>query len=233
MFYRSIGLGLVATSLLGLSLAATANASVNSAAFTRQTAASRPAWQTSSATDPDGGTYRVVYAFSGSPPLGRSLAGGVLVDKNGNIFGTTEYPGYSSPGAGTLFELQPSGSSYLASNIAVFTGTNGEMPLDRPIEDSAGNLYVTTEFGGTASGTGYGTVSKFTYSSSVWSQSAIDALGSGSAGGDYPNGSPTEAKGTLLVATVQGGAHQVGAIYAIDPSSHRIRRLLVRGRSAG
>jgi uncharacterized repeat protein (TIGR03803 family) len=224
MRIRSIvRLGMMAGALCASSLVSTAPATANVPA--RPAPITAPAWQLSKAarpdlarsSSPDAKGFGIVQAFSGYPPFGRQLNGGVLVDKHGNIFGTTTYSPYSTSGYGPVFELQPSGSTYTETTVATFTGPNGASPYDRPFEDAAGNLYVST-YGGDGPSTTYGTLNKYTFTGSAWSQSAISFLGSSSNAGQNPVASPLEAGGTLYLPTVHGGGDGHGALLTLSPS---------------
>jgi uncharacterized repeat protein (TIGR03803 family) len=90
---------------------------------------------------------KVLYSFQsgidGSDPWA-----GIVFDPSGNIYGTTARGG--SSGAGTVFELvAPVGTgSYKEKVLWSFNGTDGNQPLGSLILDSAGNLYGTTNAGG-------------------------------------------------------------------------------------
>ena len=73
----------------------------------------------------------------------------VVIDAAGNIYGTTIQGGKS--GDGVVYELSPSGAgSYKEKVLCTFNGTNGAQPWGSLILDSAGNLYGTTDVGGTS-----------------------------------------------------------------------------------
>ena len=71
-----------------------------------------------------------------------------MFDAARNIYGTTLYGGQF--GAGTVFELvaQVRIGSYKEKVLWSFNGTDGNQPLGSLILDSAGNLYGTTNAGG-------------------------------------------------------------------------------------
>ena len=67
----------------------------------------------------------------------------------GNIYGTTYNGGYSIGLGGTVYEMTPSGSSWTESVLYRFSGSpDGQLPSNAVAFDSAGNLYSTTEEGG-------------------------------------------------------------------------------------
>jgi uncharacterized repeat protein (TIGR03803 family) len=83
---------------------------------------------------------------------------GLLLDANGNLFGTTFS---SAVGGGTVFEIM-AGSNTL-NTLVTFDGTNGNGPESGLAMDSSGNLYGTTNAGGDlnlSSGSGAGVVFK-------------------------------------------------------------------------
>src|SRR2546421_545381 len=97
-------------------------------------------------------TFTVLYSFTGSTDGALPIAG-LVRDKAGNLYGTTNGGGTS--GAGTVFKLDTTGTETVLHS---FTGsTDGSFPVAGLVRDKAGNLYGTTELGGTS---GAGTVFK-------------------------------------------------------------------------
>jgi uncharacterized repeat protein (TIGR03803 family) len=74
----------------------------------------------------------------------------LLIDGQGNLYGTTYFGGnnFSGDGSGygTLFQLSPSGQF---TELHQFSGTEGANPLGRLILDNSGNIWGTTYQGGT------------------------------------------------------------------------------------
>ena len=107
------------------------------------------------------GSLTVLYSFGADGSAGGNTPmGGVVRDRNGNLYGTTLFGGgcgLIQPGCGTVFKLGPNGMlTYLHS----FDGTSdGASPWGNVILDAAGNLYGTTTTGG-LNGFGAGTVWK-------------------------------------------------------------------------
>jgi uncharacterized repeat protein (TIGR03803 family) len=93
------------------------------------------------------GTETVLYTFTGGAD-GANPTAGLIQGSAGNLYGTTGYGGAS--GAGVVFKLDTSGTETV---LYTFTGgADGGNPYAGLIRDSAGNLYGTTEYGGTARG---------------------------------------------------------------------------------
>jgi Bacterial Ig-like domain (group 3) len=96
------------------------------------------------------GTYteKVLYSFSGGSDGARPSAPLVL-GSAGQLFGTTQDGGAS--GKGTAFELSVSHGTYLKT-LHPFSGSpNGAAPFAGLTTDSMGNLYGTTQAGGSSS----------------------------------------------------------------------------------
>jgi uncharacterized repeat protein (TIGR03803 family) len=96
-------------------------------------------------------TFTVLFSFNGGD--GASPQAGLIMDAQGNLYGTTWAGGV---GWGTVFKLDPSGKETVLHS---FTDnfSDGASPFGSVIMDAAGNLYGTTYVGG---GHGYGTVFK-------------------------------------------------------------------------
>lgn len=110
---------------------------------------------------PDG-TKTVLYAFKGPPYDGFIPAAALAMDGSGNLYGTTEEGGRSGCGGyetcGVVFKLAPDGTETV---LHIFTDKHGDggNPVAALTLDSAGNLYGTTEYGGSKGcGTGCGTI---------------------------------------------------------------------------
>jgi uncharacterized repeat protein (TIGR03803 family) len=125
--------------------------------------ASRPAQEPEAAP-----IYKVLHSFAGGLKDGSSPFGGVILGVAGNLYGTTEHGGTSGKcgfaGCGTIFKLTSSGSLKVLHSFAGPPG-DGAIPLGGLIRDGAGNLYGTTNTGGTSSvcgSAGCGTIFELT-----------------------------------------------------------------------
>jgi uncharacterized repeat protein (TIGR03803 family) len=125
------------------------------------------------------GHETVLYAFAGGQD-GADPAGGLVMDSDGNLYGTTEYGGLNPcfVSCGTVFEIDPAGTETILYN---FNGANGEYPLGAPADDALGNLYGTAADGG---GFGNGVIWKLAGSgeervlhSFAWGQGVEPAAG--------------------------------------------------------
>ncbi|MGA7695570.1 MAG: choice-of-anchor tandem repeat GloVer-containing protein [Candidatus Sulfotelmatobacter sp.] len=118
-------------------------------------------------TKPPGGgipwTETVLYTFLGlssGHSDGSTPMGGVILDKDGNVYGTTldggDPSGCGGDGCGTVFKLSKEGGTWKESILHAFHGTgDGRGPQSGLIFDECGALY------GTASGDGVGSGNVF------------------------------------------------------------------------
>ena len=104
------------------------------------------------------GRYKLLHTFTGAPD-GAEPPMGLIGDWFGNLYGVTEWGGYSAdctwgagltppsvPGCGTVFKLDARGHFTV---LYTFTGlADGAAPGSAPILDWQGNLYGNTLLGG-------------------------------------------------------------------------------------
>jgi uncharacterized repeat protein (TIGR03803 family) len=130
----------------------------------------------------------------------------LVADSAGNLYGTTELGGAHNQG--TVFELsQSSGGKWTETLLYSFAGgSDGAQPHGGLVLDSAGNLYGTTNLGGSKNCTqGCGTVFELTSGSSGWTKSVLYTF-TGGKDGRQPNARLLlDAQGNLYGTTMQGG----------------------------
>ena len=156
-----------------------------------------------------------LYSFKDQPD-GASPYGGVIFDKDGNLYGTTYYAGAND--VGTVYKLTHSNGAWTESVIYSFKGgSDGDSSISTLVADAKGNFYGTTSDGG-AVGCGCGTIFKVAPSSGgSWTESvAYRFPGVPKAGFAY-NGMVSDSKGNFYGATVHGGTTNNGAIYKFTP----------------
>jgi uncharacterized repeat protein (TIGR03803 family) len=149
-----------------------------------------------------GWTERVLYDFTSGPGGVFPLAG-LIFDNSGNLFGASSW-GFSGHG-GAVFELSPSGGSWIFS--ALYTFPPGEGPFDSLIQDSAGSLYGTKDAGN---------VFELTPAGLVWVYTDFHDFSNYCNDGEYPYGGLVmDAKGNLYGTTTEGGSNGYGVIFEI------------------
>ena len=146
---------------------------------------------------------------------GSAPSGGVVLDGAGNLFGTTQYGGSSYDG--TVFEI--AAGSNTITTLANFTGDNGANPSGEIVLDSAGNLYGTTQGGGSSYD---GTVFEIAAGSNT-----ITTLASfnDSNGSDPTGGLILDRAGNLYGTTTYGGTFGEGTVFEIAHGTTTITSL--------
>ena len=91
--------------------------------------------------------FTVLHVFTDQPDGAVPLAG-LLIDKKGNLYGTTAGGGTKGPW-GTAFEVTTTGQETV---LYSFAGSYGENPASGLIPDGKGNVYGTAQFPGSAGG---------------------------------------------------------------------------------
>jgi uncharacterized repeat protein (TIGR03803 family) len=153
-------------------------------------------------------TQTVIYHFQGGSD-GSNPVAGLVFDAAGNLYGTTESGGGGLNGCcGTAFKLSPNSNGTWNETLLHVFGTpvgtgDASTPMSGLIFDNAGNLYGTTEYGGTAD---YGTVFMLAPGSQgTWTESVLYSF-IDEADGGYPMGSLTlDAAGNLYGTSSIGG----------------------------
>src|ERR1700733_10096577 len=121
-----------------------------------------------------GGVWKekVIYSFGGSD--GYEPLGTLIRDKNGALYGTTEFGG--APDTGVAFMLTPSGGKWMETVLHVFDWQSGDgfQPIAGLQLGPSGSLYGTTSSGGDP---GNGTVFELTQSGGVWTETVLHRFG--------------------------------------------------------
>jgi RHS repeat-associated protein len=141
--------------------------------------------------------------------------GGLVMDANGNLYGTTSSGG--AYGYGVVFEIV-SGSGTLTT-LASFNGSNGAYSYAGLVVDGSGNLYGTTSSGGAY---GYGTVFEVVNGSGT-----ITTLASfnGNNGAYSYAGLVVDGSGNLYGTTSSGGLDGYGTVFEVANGSNTITAL--------
>jgi uncharacterized repeat protein (TIGR03803 family) len=183
-------------------------------------------------------TETVLHSFQNTHQDGGYPDGGVVLDAAGNLYGTTELGGVHS--SGTVFEMSLVGGTWTESILHNFCSeancTDGSVPFASLVFDAAGNLYGTTQDGGSLVGTGCGgspcgTVFELSPGTgSTWTESVLYSFCSLSdcADGALPSAGRLvfDAMGNLYGTTGAGGLHGgdcdsygCGTVFELTPSA--------------
>jgi uncharacterized repeat protein (TIGR03803 family) len=98
-------------------------------------------------THEPGGNWKetILYRFQGADSPGA----GVVLDPQGNLYGTTIAGGNSGCACGVVYKLSQCGDgTWMYTVLHTFTGLDGAEPDANLILDGKGNLYGTTPVGG-------------------------------------------------------------------------------------
>ena len=193
-------------------------------------------------------TETVLHNFQGNKSGdGTSPGGGLVIDKAGNLYGTTGYGGTggcvllgSKEGCGTVYELSPpkvKGGAWTEKVLYSFKGgKDGYVPDGDLVFDSAGNLYGATLFGG---GKGTSCNSLYQYCGTVfelsppqqkggkWTEKPLHSFAGGTAGANPNGGLVFDSKGAIYGTTPIGGNQKgkcspngCGTVFFLHPTAN-------------
>jgi uncharacterized repeat protein (TIGR03803 family) len=151
-------------------------------------------------------TYSVLYSFMGGPD-GENPWAGVVVDAQGNLYGTTT--GGGSYGNGTVFKVDTAGTETVLHSFG--NSPDGANPYYAGVVlDGQGNLYGTTFAGGAY---GNGTVFKV---DTTGSETVLYSFGNSPDGANPDAGVVLDGQGNLYGTTFAGGAYGNGTVFKVD-----------------
>lgn len=147
-----------------------------------------------------GGTYSVLHTFTDGSDGGYPQDS-LLIDRRGNLYGTAITGG--AHGLGAVYRISAGGKFRVLYSFA--GGSDGIYPQARVIEDAAGNLYGTTDFGGSTNcnGSGCGTIFKVAPDGT---ETVLYAFTGESDGSAAYTGVVADKSGNLYAATKAGGS---------------------------
>jgi uncharacterized repeat protein (TIGR03803 family) len=161
-------------------------------------------------------TTLATFASPMGGPGGSQPYAGVVMDANGNLYGTTRFGG--AYGQGTIYEL--AAGSGTITTLFSFNTTNGGQPDTGGLYiDAKGNLFGTTVYGGASN---LGTV----YELAAGSSTITTIASFNGTNGSLPRGTLTfDAQGRLYGTTASGGTGGDGTVFEIDPGIGTINTL--------
>jgi len=165
-------------------------------------------------------TLTVLYSFSGGEDGGNPFAG-LVVDKEGNLYGTAAGGGTLTGlcglgiGCGIVFKLDTDGNETVLHS---FSGLDGSVPLAGLVMDRDGNLYGTTAFGGSSfvdnrADSGNGTVFKV---DSQGNETVLHSFMNVPDGLEPSAGLIMDKDGNLYGTTTSGGSSGGGTVFKVD-----------------
>jgi len=158
-------------------------------------------------------TESVVNSFDGLD--GSTPLTGPSIDGAGNLYGTTSAGGID--GLGAVYQLQPSGSSWVEKVLQSFQfGNDGLTPTSSIILDPADDLYGATQAGGAG---GTGTVFELMpVGGGSWNFSTLFSFEGSSVGGSYRT-LAMDGAGNFYGTTAADGASRQGSVFKLTRSN--------------
>lgn len=191
------------------------------------------------------GEETVLFAFQGglhstSP---KEPAGGVLLGKDGDIFGAAQFGNKQTCeiGCGSIFRLDAAGNMHF---LHIFTGgLDGANPIGPLVNDVNGNLYGVAQSGGDLTcpeffltpGAGCGVVFKISRNLKF---TVLHRFAGGADGAVPQGGLLLDAAGNLFGTAVKGGIAENGTVYEIAQDGtytvvHRFTQAEARNPNGG
>jgi uncharacterized repeat protein (TIGR03803 family) len=161
--------------------------------------------------DPTTGKETVLYSFKGYPADGVTPWAGVVRDKAGSLYGTTN--GGGAYGDGIVFKVDATGETVLHT----FTGGgDGSDSVGALILDGIGNLYGTAFFGGIGCQVGCGVVFKLDKNKTYKKEVVLHHFAAPLRGQDPHAGVIRDPAGNLYGTTTNGGRYGAGTVFKLD-----------------
>ena len=159
------------------------------------------------------GVESVLHRFAGCEIDGQNPNAGAIIDKEGNLYGTTNEGGpycniYSG---GTVFKVTPAGEENL---LFSFSGENGANPVAGLIVGKNSDLYGTTYYGGAGNEDGI----VFVVTPSGTEMILHSFTGTPGDGANPASNLVMDPEGSLYGTTLNGGTDNFGAIFEIASS---------------
>lgn len=191
------------------------------------------------------GKETVLHSFTGVND-GRAPDSGVLRDRAGNLYGTTNvggnpkcklYQSYQTHGCGVVYKVTPAGKLTV---LHTFMGPDGGYPEASSLQNVNGTFYATTGGGGVNSNcqdlfNGCGTVVQLTEKSSGWTERVLYSFG-WNKGWQPFSGVIADSAGNLYGTTEgcnNGTQNPCGAVFRLAPSAGGWRYSVLHGFTGG
>ena len=164
-------------------------------------------------------TYTVLYSFTGAAD-GAYPYGGVIVDADGNLYGTTFQGGDVKGcglfhGCGVAYKVDPSGKQTV---LHTFKGnSDGRQPyFGNLFRDNASNLFGTTVYGGIKGNIGLGTAFEL---ATTGRETVLHRFMGGGEDGQQPvAGLILASDGNFYGTAVAGGSREYGTVFRMSKS---------------
>jgi len=179
------------------------------------------------------GNETIIYNFIKNKTGALTLAG-LAMDSAGNFYGTAPFGGDGNCELGTnmcgvVFKVDPTGKETVLHRFQK-PGAGGALPLGSVVLDSAGNIYGTTQDGGTGKFPGNGVVFELDPTGKDTVLHSFNGMD-----GSFPqSGLIRDSAGNLYGTTQDGGGNPLcsscGTVFKVDP---RGKRTILHAFSSG
>jgi uncharacterized repeat protein (TIGR03803 family) len=164
-----------------------------------------------------GWTEKVLHSFNSNGKDGYEPEASLIVDRSGNLYGTTLWGGQYN--YGTVFQLIPQpGGNWTEKILHDFSnvGGDGSFPTAGLIFDTNGDLYSATQTGGIH---GYGTAFELIPTTDGgWKEKTLHSFeGLYALDGAYPSPLTLDASGNLYGTAAGGGPYDYGTVFELMP----------------
>jgi uncharacterized repeat protein (TIGR03803 family) len=163
---------------------------------------------------------KILWSFGVAGNDGNNPEGNLIFDSQGNLYGTTHEGQLAN--AGVVFELSPpsvADGAWTETVLYVFGGfPDGASPAAGLVLDSAGNLYGTTESGGSSNNGTVFELSPPSSSGGAWTETVLYSFAGGNDGSDPRASLIFDGLGNLYGTTYAGG-NGAGTVFQLSPPS--------------
>jgi uncharacterized repeat protein (TIGR03803 family) len=149
----------------------------------------------------------VLYSFQGGSADGAYPQASLIQVSGGNFYGVTATGGTTN--SGVMFKITPLGVETVLYSFG--NGSDGQVPEGTLVQDSSGNFYGTTGYGGTAI---WGTVFKIT---PAGVETVLHSFGNGGDGKVPEVALVQGSDGNFYGTTAFGGTANRGSVFMITP----------------
>ena len=172
---------------------------------------------------PSNGTWAetILFTFHNRQSPGRNPLGALVLDKQGNFWGTSSEgpegaPGCGGFGCGTIFRLSPSNGGYIGNPLYVFTnqedGANPQYGL--LLDGSTSTFYGTVPY--SSPSPDCGAIFKVAKPTGQWVYSVLHSF-ENTDGCNPKTGLVFDNNGNFYGSTTRGGSAQVGSVFQVTP----------------
>jgi uncharacterized repeat protein (TIGR03803 family) len=179
-------------------------------------------------------TEKVLHAFAGIATGkqfgdGANPNGGLVLDSNRNVYGTTYMGGGDAntacgpSGCGTVFELKPptqKGGAWTEAVLHRFQAADGGGPAAGVVFDAKGRLYCTTVGGGGGNFPSGTVVQLVPQSRGKWTERVLHSFQDNGDGGEPRSSVIFDSTGNLYGTATAGGNGSGGTVFRLRPTGN-------------